>query len=48
MQESKVSKELTMRWVPVVDSLGRTRMEIRWNVAEGSVAASPITVTHAA
>lgn len=48
MQESKVSRELTMRWVPVVDALGRTRMEMRWNVAEGSAAATPNTVTHAA
>ena len=30
MKESKVSGELTMRWVPVVDAHGRTHMEAVW------------------
>jgi len=30
MKESKVSNELTMRWVPVVDARGRTHMEAVW------------------
>lgn len=30
MKESKVSKQLTLRWVPVVDAKGRTRLEAVW------------------
>lgn len=30
MPESKVSSELVMRWVPVVDGRGRTHMEAVW------------------
>jgi len=33
MKESKVSDELTMRWVPVVDAQGHTRMEAVWVTA---------------
>ncbi|MGZ4453617.1 hypothetical protein [Nocardioides nematodiphilus] len=30
MKESKVSKQLTLHWVPVVDAQGRTHMEAVW------------------
>jgi hypothetical protein len=43
MKGSKVSAELIMRWVPVVDALGRKHMEAVW-VAVGE----PQHVTHAA
>jgi hypothetical protein len=42
MKESKVSAELTMRWVPVVDARGRTRMEAVW------VTPRAMQTTHAA
>jgi hypothetical protein len=42
MQESKVSTELMMQWVPVVDAQGRTHMEAVWVTA----AARPLS--HAA
>lgn len=33
MQESKVSTNLVMQWLPVVDAQGRTRMEAVWVTA---------------
>ncbi|MGZ4451984.1 MAG: hypothetical protein ACXVD1_03475 [Nocardioides sp.] len=30
MKESKVSKQLVLHWVPVVDAQGRTHMEAVW------------------
>jgi len=30
MMESAMSERLEMRWVPVVDASGRTRMEASW------------------
>ena len=45
MSDSKMANKLELRWLPVVDTRGRTRMESHWvNVAE---AARP-RVTHAA
>ncbi|WP_275898725.1 hypothetical protein [Nocardioides sp. SYSU D00038] len=43
MKESQVSDRPTMRWLPVVDENGRTRMEAVW-VAGDAVARE----THAA
>ena len=46
--ESTMSERLEMRWLPVLDPSGRTRMEATW-VALPSLAAEPApTVTHAA
>ena len=42
MKETKVSEELTMRWVPVVDAHGRTHMEAVW------VTPRTVLATHAA
>lgn len=43
MKDSRVSKRLELRWVPVVDASGRTRLEGRWVPA-----GSRVQVTHAA
>ncbi|MEJ7833193.1 MAG: hypothetical protein WKF79_09780 [Nocardioides sp.] len=49
MHDEKTSGELLMRWVPVVDERGRTRMETCWVLLGGPVTA-PVaaSVTHAA
>jgi hypothetical protein len=41
------SERLEMRWLPVLDAAGRTRMEATW-VAVPAAAAEHATVTHAA
>lgn len=53
MHDTQMSGELQMRWIPVVDERGRTRMETRWVL--GSQVAAPDAaldttprVTHAA
>jgi hypothetical protein len=42
MQESKVTGQLAMQWIPVVGSDGRTHMEARWQVVgEPTAIATP-------
>jgi hypothetical protein len=46
--ESTTSERLEMRWLPVLDEHGRTRMEATWvSVPAGAASARP-SVTHAA
>ncbi len=45
MSDSKVASKLELRWFPVVDERGRTRMEALW--VDAAEAARP-RVTHAA
>jgi hypothetical protein len=48
MMESTMSERLEMRWLPVVDASGRTRMEASWiPVSTGNAAEQP-AITHAA
>ena len=46
MMESTMSERLEMRWLPVVDASGRTRMEASWVPVSAGNAQQ--TVTHAA
>ena len=46
MHDSRTD-QLQMRWLPVTDAAGRTRLEATW-VAAPSGAAAPSAVTHAA
>ena len=49
MYDSPVADALTMRWVPVVDGDGRTRLEARWSVAVSTATPAPtMLVSHAA
>lgn len=41
MKESKVSKRLTLHWVPVVDAKGRTRLEAVWTADAPAHASAP-------
>ena len=41
------SERLEMRWVPVLDEAGRTRMQATWVTVPEPAAAQPV-VTHAA
>lgn len=42
MQESHVTGELVMRWIPVIDQQGRSHMEARWQVVgEADATATP-------
>jgi hypothetical protein len=41
------SERLEMRWLPVLDSSGRTRMEASWVAVPAAEPAQP-TATHAA
>lgn len=42
MQESHVTSQLVMRWVPVLGPNGRTHMEARWQVVgEADATATP-------
>ena len=45
MSNSKMANQLELRWVPVVDERGRTRMQAHWVDAAESVKPR---VTHAA
>jgi hypothetical protein len=47
MMESTTSERLEMRWLPVLDASGRTRMEASWVPAAGAHTAQR-PVTHAA
>ncbi len=49
MYDSTMTDALTMRWVPVVDGDGRTRLEARWSVAANAATHAPtMLVSHAA
>ena len=45
MSDTKMANRLELRWFPVLDERGRTRMQARW--VDASEAARP-RVTHAA
>ena len=47
MQESKVTDQLVMRWIPVVGPDGQTHMEARWHLV-GQEDASAAPAVHAA
>jgi hypothetical protein len=48
MHDSQVSDQLVMRWIPVVDPSGRTRMESCWISVTPAAPATHVGVTHAA
>ena len=49
MHESQMSdQQLVMRWIPVVDASGRTRMESCWISAAQAAAPEHASITHAA
>lgn len=49
MYDSTMPGALTMRWIPVVDGDGRTRLEARWSCpAQASAAAPTMPISHAA
>ncbi len=49
MHDSTMTDALTMRWIPVVDGDGRTRLEARWTCPTQAVIAVPtMPVSHAA
>lgn len=37
MKEMKVSEQLTLHWVPVVDAAGQTRLEAVWTTGSALV-----------
>jgi hypothetical protein len=48
MMETTRSERLEMRWIPVLDAAGHTRMQVSWvPVAASHEAAQPV-ITHAA
>ena len=47
MNETTVER-LEMRWLPVVDAAGRSRMEATWVTVPAAVAPREQAVTHAA
>ena len=48
MMESTVSERLEMRWLPVADASGHTRMEASWVPVSTGTAAEQPAITHAA
>jgi hypothetical protein len=48
MMESTMRERLEMRWLPVIDAAGRTRMEATWVTPPTAVAPAQPVVTHAA
>ena len=49
MNETKRADQLEMRWLPVVDASGRTRMEASWVLVPAAAAPEPAhATTHAA
>jgi hypothetical protein len=44
---STTTERLEMRWLPVTDTAGRTRMEATWVPAPAQAAAEPV-ISHAA
>ena len=47
MMESSSAERLEMRWLPVVDAMGRARMEATWVAVTAGAAERP-SVSHAA
>jgi hypothetical protein len=47
MNETQADR-LEMRWLPVIDASGRTRMETSWVVVPAAAPARPAAATHAA
>ncbi len=47
MNESKAER-LELRWLPVADASGRTRMEATWVAVPSAVVPNEHAVTHAA
>jgi len=47
MNETKAER-LEMRWLPVIDASGRTRMEATWVAVPTAAAPTQSAVTHAA
>jgi len=48
MMESTPQERLEMRWLPVLDQSGRTRMEATWVSVPTTAAPTQPSVTHAA
>jgi hypothetical protein len=48
MMESMTSERLEMRWLPVLDPAGHTRMEATWVAVPTAAAPREPAVTHAA
>lgn len=47
MNETQADR-LEMRWLPVIDNSGRTRMEATWVLVPAGTSAQQHAVTHAA
>lgn len=45
--ESTQGSGLSMRWIPVADASGRTRMEVVW-ITEATPMEVPVAASHAA
>ena len=48
MNESTLNDRLEMRWLPVLDAAGRTRMEATWVAVPTAAAPTAPAITHAA
>ena len=48
INESTRPERLEMRWLPVLDASGRTRMEASWVSVPASATQAPLAVGHAA
>jgi hypothetical protein len=48
MMEPTTSERLEMRWLPVLDASGRTRMEASWIPVATGHAAQQSAISHAA
>jgi hypothetical protein len=48
MMESTTAERLEMRWLPVLDASGRTRMEATWVAVPTAAAPQEPAITHAA
>ena len=48
MNETTQAERLEMRWMPVVDATGRTRMEATWVVVPAAAAPLEAAASHAA
>jgi len=47
MNETRAER-LEMRWLPVIDASGRTRMEATWVAVPAAAASNEPAITHAA
>jgi hypothetical protein len=48
MMNEAQAERLEMRWLPVTDAVGRTRMEASWVTVSSAAPAQEPAVTHAA